>query len=287
MKQGSINNYQLIQQAGKGGQGTVWLARSKLTGNDVALKVITLTPTNRDNALQEISSITSISYPKCIPYLSCYHDSFYDPLTNQIVIEMRYVKGVNVAEYTQPLRTTGNRPLLILTTKLLIKTMLLALQFVHSHGIIHNDIKPSNIVVGLDKVPVLVDFGISCLVQDAINSICAQANNNIVGPCCQTLAGTSIYMPPEITKGVRYPQSDLWSLGATAYEIMSGLNIWNISVSQYNPNDLLREVVNKFNTGVLPNRLVSGDTNLDMVVNGFLIYDPSARMSINEALALL
>lgn len=271
------NRYQLMQQIGKGGQGTVYLAKSKLTNEEVALKVIQLTPTNQENVIREIGTIKSMSNPHCIPYIVCYHDSFYDQVLNQVVIEMNYVKGPNIAQYTQPLRNSGNRPLLILTTKLFIKAMLIALKFIHSHGILHNDIKPSNIVVGHDKVPVLVDFGIACF-----TSFCNNLEN-----CCITNAGTSIYLPPEVIKKVRYPGSDLWSLGATAYEIMSGMNIWNLNVMSYDPMGLLREVINLFKNNIQPNKLMSGDKILDDVINGFLLYNPSDRMSIDQALILL
>ena len=281
------NRYEIIREIGKGGQGTVWLARSKRTGQEVAIKIIQLTPANRDMALQEISAIKSISSPNCIPYVVCYHDSFYDSTTNQAVIEMEYIRGPNIAQYTQPLRNQENRDLLILTTKLLLKAMLIGLKFVHSYNILHNDIKPSNIVVGSNKVPVLVDFGISCFVHEAIRAACVLPYGKIVGKCCNTTSGTSIYLPPESTKNVRYPSSDLWSLAATAYEIMTGMNIWGLNVVNYDPMGLMREVVNRFNQGVQPNKLNSGDNNLDMVVNSFLSYDPSNRMGIDQALSLL
>lgn len=281
------NRYDIIQRIGQGGQGTVYLATSKQTGQQVAIKIIPLTAANRDMALQEIMALKAISYPNCIPYVVCYHDSFYDPTTNQAVIEMDYIQGPTVSAYTQPLRNQGNRNLLILTSKLLLKATLSGLKFIHAHNIIHNDIKPSNIIVGSNKVPVVVDFGISCMVQQAINAACTQPYGKVVGNCCNTNAGTSIYLPPEAIKNVRYPSSDLWSLAATVYEIMTGMNIWGLNISQYDAYGLMKEVINKMNQGVQPNLLNSGDPNLDMVVNSFLSYDPTARMSIDQALAYI
>lgn len=281
------NRYDIVRQIGQGGQGTVYLATSKQTGQQVALKIIPVTAANRNMALQEIAALKAISYPNCIPYVVCYHDSFYDPTSNQAVIVMEYIQGPTVSTYTQPLRNQGNRQLLILTSKLLLKAALHGLKFIHSHNILHNDIKPSNIIVGSNKVPVVVDFGISCLVQQAMNAACTQPYGKVVGNCCNTMAGTSIYLPPEATKNVRYPSSDLWSLAATVYEIMTGMNIWGLDVRQYDAYGLMREVVNRINQGVLPNRLNSGDPKLDMVVNNFLSYDPSSRMSIDQALAYL
>jgi serine/threonine protein kinase len=279
--------YQLLRQIGKGGQGTVWLARSNRTGKEVAVKIIQLSPANRDSSLQEIATIKAISTPNCMPYVVCCYDSFFEPSTNQAVIEMEYIKGPTILEYTQPLRNSGNRLLLIPTTKLCIKAVLLGLQFIHAHNVLHNDVKPSNIVVNHNKVPVLVDFGISCFTQDAVKAICTQPYNKVIGNCCSTTSGTPTFIPPEDIKGIRYPSSDLWSLGATAYEIMSGMNIWGINIAAYDPMGVLYQVIDRFKAGIQPNKLISGDANLDIVVNNFLSYEPSNRMSINQALSLL
>lgn len=281
------SRYQLTKKIGQGGQGSVWLGQSNRSGKEVAIKLIDITPANQKNVFQEILALKSISKPNCNPYVACYYDSFYDPTTNQAVIEMEYIKGPNIAQYTQPLRSSANRPLLIKTTKLFLKATLIGLKFIHSHGVLHNDIKPNNIVVSPAKVPIIVDFGISCFVQNALNSVCTSPYNKIINNCCNSMSGTSIYLPPEVIRDVRYPSSDLWSLGATAYEIMSGMNIWGINVLAYDPYQLVGVVTDKFRTNTLPNKLVSGDSVLDTVVNGFLVYDPSLRLTIDQALTLL
>jgi serine/threonine-protein kinase len=288
MKQDYISNrYQLLRKIGTGGQGEVWLTKSKHTGKEVAIKIIQLNPTNKNNTLQEISLLEAVSTPNCNPYVVCYYDSFYEPSTNIAVIEMEYVQGPNILEYTQPLRNSMNFPLLILTTKLFLKATLLGLKFIHNHNIIHNDIKPSNIIVNYNKVPVIVDFGISCIAQDAINAICTQSYNKVIENCCISTAGTSIYLPPESIRNVRYSSSDLWSLGATAYQIVTGMDIWGLNVAAYDPLGLLKQVIDRFNGNINPYKLNSGDMILDTIVNSFLSYDPSSRMSINQALSLL
>ena len=289
MQQDLITNryYNNLVQIGQGGQGKVWRGISKRTNQEVAIKTINLTSTNRTMAMQEIMALTAISYPNCIPYVVCFHDSFYDSTTNQVVIEMDYISGPTVSEYTQPLRNRGDRPLLILSSKILLRAVLTGLKFIHHHNIIHNDIKPANIIVGSNRVPVIVDFGISCFTLDAMRAVCTQPYNKVIDDCCVINVGTSIYLPPEVMQQIRYPSSDLWSLGATVYEIMTGMNIWGLEHMRDDPYGLLRQVMNNFKYGIKPNILNSGDTNLDMIVNNFLSYDPSTRMSIDQALIYL
>jgi hypothetical protein len=67
---------------------------------------------------------------------------------------------------------------------------------------------------------------------------------------------------------------------------MSGDNIWGIPMNM-DPMEILNQVLLKIRSGTQPNRLVTGDSSLDEIVNSFLTYDPSERMSIDQALSML
>ena len=288
MQQDSVDNrYTVIKNIGQGSYGTVKLAISKKNGSQVAIKIIPLTEQNKNNVIQEILSLKKLSIPNCNFYVSCYYDSFIDPYTNSVVIEMEYIEGPNIMTYTHPARLSSDLTLLYSAAKKFLIAMLNALKYIHSKNIIHNDVKPGNIVVGKNKGPVLVDLGISCITQEAVNSICTTPYNKVIGDCCKEMSGTSLYIPHETIYEVRYPQSDLWSLGSTAYEIITGNNIWSLDVTQFSSINLMAQVINRFNSGVLPNVLNTGDYQLDAVVNGFLKYDPSLRMGIDQALTIL
>jgi serine/threonine protein kinase len=281
--------YDIIRVLGTGGFGKVYLVRSKTSGTEVAVKVIPVTQKNQKQVIQEVLAFRRLSIPNCSPYVGCYYDSFIDPVRNTVNIEMEYIKGPDVMVYTQPFRDTENTPLILLSGRRLLHAMLLALQYVHGHGIIHNDIKPNNIVVNSDKIPVLVDFGISCFGKDPHYYPPCQAQYGYpVSPCCEEKAGTIFYAPPEILMNVRYPESDLWSLGATIYAIITGDNIWSMRLD---PNTSWGQgwerIINNFKTGVQPNKLYTGDSALDTIVNSFLSYDIRNRMSVDEALRML
>lgn len=277
-----VNRYEIIKKIGEGSFGKIYLAISKKNIRKVAIKVIPITSTNEKMITQEVVSLKILSEPKCNPYVACYYDSFIDRPKGVIVMEMEYIAGPNVNIYTQPLRNTNNTNLLNLTGSRLLKSMLKGLKYIHSKNIIHNDIKPSNIVVSKDRIPILVDLGISCFTQAAINEICKNAGYK----CCKLTAGTSLYLPPEALQDIRYPASDLWSLAATIYMVVTGNNIWSINSKQANIN-ILAQVVNKLGQGVLPNKLYTTDVKLNTIINSFLTYEISGRMSIDEALKFL
>jgi len=253
----------------------------------VAIKIIPLTDSIRENVFREILSLQKLSQSSCNPYVVCYYDSFYEQSSKSVVIEMEFVRGPDVMKYTQPARTSGDLGLVYSATKMLLIAMLKGIKYIHSEGLLHNDIKPANIVVGYNRVPVLVDLGISCVTRNAIESICTTPYNKVIGDCCKEVSGTSLYIPPEVLNIVRYPQSDLWSLGATAYEIATGDNIWSLDVREFSPAILMAQVIMKLSQGVLPNKLNTGDYQLDTVVNGLLVYDPMSRISIDDALEIL
>ena len=275
------NRYDIVKKLGEGGFGVVYLAKKKKSNKYVAIKLIKITKNNQHRILAETKSLQTIK-PKCVPYLACYRNSFIDKSKNVFVIEMDYIEGKTISVYTQGLRNAilskyqrnqsyeKERLKLVTISKLLLITMLKTLKYLNSKNIIHNDIKPSNIMVNNKRNTVLVDFGLACF----------KNKDNY----CKNKAGSSLYMPPEILYGVKNPTSDLWSLGATVYSIMTGENVWGVNpYGQTVVKNVLKNIKNK----TKPKRLNSGDVQLDSVVNGFLQLDPNKRMTIEKALKIL
>ncbi|KAK4365766.1 hypothetical protein RND71_013646 [Anisodus tanguticus] len=96
------------------------------------------------------------------------------------------------------------------------KNVLLGLSHVHNRGIIHCDIKPGNILlVGTDEIAKIADFGLSMTLEQGIN--CEQG----------LIRGTERYMAPESVLNSEYgPQVDIWALGCTVYELLTGTPLW-------------------------------------------------------------
>lgn len=278
--------YTIIKELGRGGYGIVYLGQNKADGQLVALKTISVTPKSLPRITGEISALQGLADP-CQVHIACYYGSFYDPEQQVVVIEMQYVDGPDVAVYTDPLRIRGNNNLLILTCKLLLIYMIQALMKIHETGLLHNDVKPDNIVVSSDRIPVLVDFGVACHTLSETDRVCTETFQEVIGKCCQERVVTAFYLPPEAITGVRYTGSDYWSLGASIFNLLTGKVVWNIDFVGKNAIQLYESVIDYIKSGGQPLNISSRDKALDTVVNNFLNYDITKRMTGQQALDIL
>ena len=87
--------------------------------------------------------------------------------------------------------------------------------------VLHNDIKPHNIVIDKRRFPKLIDFGISCDTRGKNSTVCSHNGTRV--DCCPGIYGTPQYGSPEmIMDNIKYPQSDIWSLGISFYNLATG-----------------------------------------------------------------
>jgi len=120
---------------------------------------------------------------------------------------MEFIRGINLSEYFA-FQSNVN----LYSFLGLYEQIAQALQFLHSRGIIHCDVKPSNILITSEKVPVLTDFGISKL-YDSKNSMRAQ----------EMIWGSQPFIAPELVLGENYsPRSDIFSFGVMLYQSLLG-----------------------------------------------------------------
>ena len=105
----------------------------------------------------------------------------------------------------------------------IIKDIVPGLQYLHSKGIIHRDIKPDNIMIDKNNQPKLIDIGLAC---NALTGGYQEGGCNLDGKpeaCCLGNAGTPLYMAPEsLLNNVYYFGSDIFSLGASLYKAATG-----------------------------------------------------------------
>ncbi|MCU1260039.1 MAG: serine/threonine protein kinase [Bryobacterales bacterium] len=198
-----IGDYRIIGPLGAGGMGTVYKVRHLISDRLEALKV--LLPEVSDFAgiderfLREIKVQASLQHPN----IALLHNAFRSG--EQVVMVMELVEGSSLRDMVR----TG--PLSLATGVSIMSQVLSALDYAHARGIIHRDIKPSNIVVTPDGRAKLLDFGLAIIPRDRRIT---QSG---------AVVGSLPYMSPEQVRGEEVDsRSDLYSLGATFYEIATG-----------------------------------------------------------------
>ncbi len=200
------NRYRVVRELGQGGMGTVYLIEDTLNAN----QVITLKKIRRDlldeRALTqfryEFSALAQLRHPNLVTV----YDFGVIEETQEYFFTMEYVPGEDLVTYAarRLQEEPGHYDWLYDITVQVCR----ALQYIHSRGLIHYDVKPRNIFVMPDGTVKLMDFGL-------IGRARAE------GPL--KLRGTPDYVAPELVRGdVVDHRADLYSLGITLYEIVTG-----------------------------------------------------------------
>ncbi|HYB16411.1 MAG TPA: protein kinase [Streptosporangiaceae bacterium] len=200
--------YRLEAPIGRGAMGVVWRARDQLLDRDVAVKEVqiaeTLTDEEKANAyqrtLREAKTAARLSHPGVVTV----YDVAEDGGRPWIVMQL-----VSAQSLDQVLAASG--PLSPRRTAEMGRQLLAALSVAHAAGVMHRDVKPSNVLLGRDDRAVLTDFGIATFQGDP--------------RLTQTgmVMGSPGFTAPERIRGEdASPASDLWSLGATLYAAVEG-----------------------------------------------------------------
>jgi serine/threonine protein kinase len=201
--EGSIlgRRYRLIRRLGAGGAATVFLAEDELLGREVAVKLLR-TESTRGAArrfAREARLGAALNHPNIV--------AVYDIVTesDQVVIVMEYVRGSDLAEALREGPLEEEKALRVLAA------VAAALDHAHARGIVHRDVKPSNVLISDDGAIKLADLGIAKALADTDTTEAG------------FVPGTPIYMAPELLSGKRVtPAADVCSLGLVAYEMLSG-----------------------------------------------------------------
>jgi serine/threonine protein kinase len=196
--------YAADREIGRGGMGAVWLGTDGVLGRQVALKRIGSAPgagtPDLERAEREARLAARLNHPHVVAVFDLVEDE------GQHWLVMEYVEGVNLAELVRrdgALSPDEAAPLLRQAAD--------ALAAAHEAGIVHRDVKPSNILVTADGQVKLSDFGIARAEADA-----SLTQTGLV-------TGSPAYLAPEIASGsTATAAADVWSLGATAFHALAG-----------------------------------------------------------------
>jgi eukaryotic-like serine/threonine-protein kinase len=200
--------YRLETVVGRGGMGLVWRARDELFDREVAVKEITWPPYFTDQEQQaacrrasaEARMAARINHANVIQVYDIVEEDGYP----WIVMEFVPYRSLRAL-----VREQG--PLHPAQAARVGLGVLAALRAAHREGIVHQDVKPANILVGPDRV-VLTDFGIACVPADSPTLSTASV-----------LVGSPSFIAPERARGMQSaPSADLWGLGASLYAAVEG-----------------------------------------------------------------
>ncbi|XP_069507703.1 serine/threonine-protein kinase 36 [Ambystoma mexicanum] len=196
-----MERYQVLEMVGEGSFGRVYKGRRKQSGQVVALKFIPKVgrlEKELKNLVREIDIMRGLRHPNIIRML----DSF--ETDKEVVVVTDYAEG----ELFQILEDDGNLP--EEQVQDIACQLVSALYYLHSHRILHRDMKPQNILLGKGGVVKLCDFGFA-------------RSMSIHTLVLTSIKGTPLYMSPELVEEKPYDHtSDLWSMGCILYELSVG-----------------------------------------------------------------
>ena len=198
-----IGDYEIVEILGAGGMGQVYKVRNVLSDRVEAMKVLLPNlesdPGLADRFLNEIKVQATLDHPNIAKLHTAMRTG------NQLVMVMEFVDGTSLSQLLQ------NGPLAPSATAAYAAEVLDALGYAHTHGVIHRDIKPANIMLTAAGHIKLMDFGIARV----------QADRRLTQT--GSTVGSLFYMSPEQIKGDDPDgRSDLYSLGITMYEMITG-----------------------------------------------------------------
>jgi serine/threonine-protein kinase len=197
--------YQLIEPLGTGGMASVHRAHDQLLGRQVAVKRLlphlAADPEAAERFRREAQAAAGLNHPGIVTI----YDTAVDEMGPYIVMEL--IEGKTLAA-----TIAEDGPLGVARSAAIVRGAAEALDHAHAHGVVHRDVKPSNLIVGDGGGVRLTDFGIAQAMEDPT-----------LVTSTGELVGTVAYMAPEILVGApARPASDVYSLGAVAYEMLTG-----------------------------------------------------------------
>ncbi|QDV06568.1 Serine/threonine-protein kinase PknL [Planctomycetes bacterium Poly30] len=262
-----FGHYVIKQEIGRGGMGVVYEARHDTLDRDVALKVlpdeIHSHPQARARFAREARAIARLHHSSIVPVFE------FGAAAGAHYFAMQLIEGGSLGDQID-LRSAASAKLDEAQVRRLcgqIADIARALQFAHDAGIVHRDVKPSNVLIDSAGKAWLVDFGVARVEASDLTT-------------AEDLLGTIRYMPPERFSGVSGAAGDVYSLGVTLFEALSLRSAFGESSAA----ELMREVMHT-DLPRLRSLVPGASVDLDTVVACATHRDPARRYPTAAALA--
>jgi len=205
----TVGTYKIVAAIGSGGMGEVFRVEHAVTKRVEAMKILaaaaSVSPEQDQRFLREIQLQASLSHPN----IAAVHNAFWED--GHLVMIMELIHGASL----RSLLESGRIPLA--TAVDYASQALAALDYAHSHGVVHRDISPANMIIAEDGTLKLTDFGLAkCLTDIRLTQTGG-------------LVGSLYYTSPEQVRGGANvdARSDIYSLGAVLYEMATGAKLFS------------------------------------------------------------
>jgi TolB-like protein/tRNA A-37 threonylcarbamoyl transferase component Bud32 len=252
-----LGNYEILEQIGCGGMGVIYRARQRHSRRIVAVKRVLSYRADSHGALQrfrrEAQAVASLDHPNILPIYEVSESEDGLPF-----FSMKFAEKGSLRENAASLRDEPRK-----CVKLMAKVAR-AVEYAHSRGVLHRDIKPGNILLNDGGEPLVSDFGLAKLLD---------GNNDLTRSL--TTFGTAGFIAPEQAGGTAAdftPASDVYSLGAVLFNVLAGRPPFLGS----NPVSVIRQA-SETQAPKLRSLAPSLDRDLETICARCLERDPKAR----------
>jgi len=229
-----LGDYQLVRELGRGGMGVVFQAFHVTSHRAVAIKLLPWRfaadmPVWKDRLQREAATIAALQHPNIVQIYSFSEDQGYYYYVMQLVEGVGLDKIIQDLKQQRGKRRSSRKPHSEVAASEAPLThdawkgfarigeqVALALACAHEHKVLHNDIKPSNLLMRSNGQVIVTDFGIG------------QPQPGVLSDADDRAVGTLRYMAPERLTGIGDPTSDVYSLGVTLYELTTQTPIFDV-----------------------------------------------------------
>ena len=236
-----FGDYELLEEIARGGMGVVYRARQVSLDRIVAVKMLPFGQFASDEFVRRFKSEAEMAAALQHPNIVAIHE--IGEHNGQHYFSMDYVEGCDLAEMVR------ERPMPSREAAAQLQVLARAVHYAHQRGVLHRDLKPSNVLIDRSGNPRLTDFGLAKRFEgDALLSTTRQ------------VVGSPNYMPPEQAepdRGPVGPSSDVYSLGALLYHLLTGR-------APFVANSLEHAVWAVLNTEPISPRLLNPDVSRDV-----------------------
>ena len=255
--------YELKQCIASGSMSNVYEAYDTALNRRVAVKVLVEDLVDKPEFVRRFNLEAQVAAGLSHPNVVGVYDQGKEENTYYIVMEY-------ISEYTLSDILEKSQKLSKVQTIDIMKKIATGLAFIHAHGIIHQDIKPGNILISEEGEIKVTDFGISSF-KLSENSNTGDLSNSFI-------VGTAVYFSPEQAQGKKVDiRSDLYSLGIVMYEMLTG----KVPFSGSSPIDIVMKHLHEI--PLLPEDM---DVSLQSVIFKLLQKNPKDRYQSGEELSL-